>query len=37
MQFIDFTNYDIDKQGRILNIKTNKELKPTLDGKGYPL
>lgn len=36
MQFRDFENYDINAQGKILNIKRNKELNPTLDGSGYP-
>lgn len=36
MQFRDFKNYSINAQGKILNIKRNEELHPTLDGSGYP-
>lgn len=35
MQFRDFKNYDIDAQGKIINLKRNKELNPTLDSSGY--
>lgn len=30
-----FPNYKVDVEGRVLNVKKNKILKPTLDDKGY--
>lgn len=36
MKFRDFNNYNVNTDGIILNLKRNKPLKPTLDGRGYP-
>ena len=35
MQIIDYSNYAIDKNGDVVNIKTNRVLKPSKNKDGY--
>ena len=35
MKYRDFDNYDVTEEGKIFNIKYNRQLHPTLDGSGY--